>query len=273
MPVSLGVLLASQAIPAIAGGLSHRRNQKDLQAMQSDFDRERIAAMERAKGFVPDFTLGNTAREAFMRTQQDAAGDIARREAERGAASTIDALGRAGSKAAIGGAAGAAFGSGEAISRSEADSQARRMKGESAFADLEEGMRGQQREFDLMRMGREFGLADQATSAIQAVRGQSMADRRNFERDLIGMGSDVTGMLANYGSAEDGAKVKETPGEFSHNTNPIHLIRKGTKVGEVTGGELIFNPDQSETLESLAQKGDSDLHKYLRKLLQEFNNK
>lgn len=271
MAIPLGVLLASQAIPAIAGAAMHGRTQRDLESMRSDFDKERIAAMERARGLTPDFTLGQAAREAFMRTQQDVAGDIAMREAQRGSAATIDALGRSGAQAAIGGAGAAAFGAGEAEARAAAESQARRMSGEQAFVGLDEGMRGQERDFRTMLMGREYGLADQAMNAINAIRGQSMAERMNFRRDLVGSLSDATGVLANF--AEDGTKVKETPGEFSHKTNPIHLIRKGRKVGEVTGGELIFNPDQSETLESLANKGDSDLHRYLRKLLQEFNSK
>lgn len=46
---------------------------------------------------------------------------------------------------------------------------------------------------------------------------------------------------------EDGGEMPQvTPGEFSHDTNPIDMVAEdGTKVGEVTGGELIFNPDQS----------------------------
>lgn len=48
-------------------------------------------------------------------------------------------------------------------------------------------------------------------------------------------------------TGEDGMKTPMvTPGEFSHDTNPIDMVANdGTKVGEVTGGELIFNPEQS----------------------------
>ena len=70
-----------------------------------------------------------------------------------------------------------------------------------------------------------------------------------------------------------GMKVKETPGEFSHRTNPIDLVRNGTKIGEATGGELIFNPEQSGKLETLATEGSTDLHKYLRGLFKKFNKK
>ena len=68
-------------------------------------------------------------------------------------------------------------------------------------------------------------------------------------------------------------EVMETPGEFSHDTNPIDLVQDGEKIGEATGGEYIFNPEQAETLKQLAQEGDSELHQYLRELLsrEEFN--
>ena len=58
---------------------------------------------------------------------------------------------------------------------------------------------------------------------------------------------------------------------FSHKTNPIDLVRNGKKIGEATGGELIFNPEQSGKLEQLASDGDTDLHRYLRGLFKKFN--
>jgi hypothetical protein len=72
---------------------------------------------------------------------------------------------------------------------------------------------------------------------------------------------------------EETEEVMETPGEFNHNTNPIDLVQDGEKIGEATGGEYIFNPEQSEMLKQLAAQGDSELHRYLRELLsrEEFN--
>jgi len=52
---------------------------------------------------------------------------------------------------------------------------------------------------------------------------------------------------------EKGAVVK-TDGEFSHKTNPIDLVQNGQKVGEATGGEYIFNPEQSKKMNELAKK-------------------
>ena len=67
--------------------------------------------------------------------------------------------------------------------------------------------------------------------------------------------------------------VQKTPGEFSHAKNPIDIMKDGAKIGEMTGGEYIFNPRQASTLQSLASKGSSPLHKYVRNLLQEFDKR
>ena len=36
-----------------------------------------------------------------------------------------------------------------------------------------------------------------------------------------------------------------TPGAFSHESNPIDVVQDGTKIAELTGGEIVLNPDQS----------------------------
>jgi len=48
--------------------------------------------------------------------------------------------------------------------------------------------------------------------------------------------------------------VTKTDGEFSHEKNPIDLVQNGEKVGEATGGEYIFNPEQSRKMNELAKK-------------------
>jgi len=80
---------------------------------------------------------------------------------------------------------------------------------------------------------------------------------------------DSTDPSYGLGSGEQGMMV--TPGEFSHDTNPIDMVAEdGTKVGEVTGGELILNPDQSNTIEELVEKGDGEaLVMYLRDLFEQ----
>ena len=65
-----------------------------------------------------------------------------------------------------------------------------------------------------------------------------------------------------------GGKAKKTPGKFSHKTNPLHIVSdNGSKVGEMTGGEYIFNPSQAASLRKHSKSGSSPLHKFVRQML------
>jgi hypothetical protein len=67
---------------------------------------------------------------------------------------------------------------------------------------------------------------------------------------------------------EDGGVMRgKTPGEFSHDRNPIDIIRQGEKVGEMTGGEGIVSPEDLGKLEQLAGEGGSPLHRFVRELI------
>ena len=72
------------------------------------------------------------------------------------------------------------------------------------------------------------------------------------------------------GMKEEGGKqesVEKTPGEFDHDENPIDIMQDGAKIGEMTGGEYIFNPEQAEEMRKLSEEGDSELHQFIRNLL------
>ena len=60
---------------------------------------------------------------------------------------------------------------------------------------------------------------------------------------------------------EEGGMI--TDGKFSHKTNPIDIVRGGKKIGEMTGGEVILNPEQQKKL--------SKESAYFRSLLKKFN--
>ena len=86
---------------------------------------------------------------------------------------------------------------------------------------------------------------------------QTLSDIYNQE-DLI-----FEGLAAN--KAKGG--VQKTPGAFSHSTNPIDIMKDGAKIGEMTGGEYIFNPSQAKQLKKLSKSGSSPLHKFVNSLL------
>jgi hypothetical protein len=75
--------------------------------------------------------------------------------------------------------------------------------------------------------------------------------------------------LLNQPMSEGGEldRAEKTPGEFDHEENPIDIVQEGDKIGEMTGGEYIFNPEQAEELLELSKEGDSELHEFVRNLL------
>jgi hypothetical protein len=96
----------------------------------------------------------------------------------------------------------------------------------------------------------------------------------------IGAGIGAMGTGAMYafmddddeGSKKNGGIVK-TKGEFSHKDNPIHMVQKGEKVGEMTGGEYIFNPEQMSKIKALSKTSPEKLSKYIKSLVNKFEKK
>jgi hypothetical protein len=75
------------------------------------------------------------------------------------------------------------------------------------------------------------------------------------ELEELLMGRNKTAFL------KEGGMV--TGGKFDHKTNPIDIVKKGQKIGEMTGGEVILNPAQQQKL--------SKESAYFRQLLKKFN--
>jgi hypothetical protein len=60
-----------------------------------------------------------------------------------------------------------------------------------------------------------------------------------------------------------------TEGEFSHDTNKKAVIdeESGEKEGELTGGEIVFNPEQTDNIEEYVENRDAEgLLKYMTML-------
>tara|TARA_E500000318_G_scaffold108077_1_gene118256 strand:+ start:16072 stop:17307 length:1236 start_codon:yes stop_codon:yes gene_type:complete len=73
---------------------------------------------------------------------------------------------------------------------------------------------------------------------------------------------------------EEGGYIGEeggvTEGEFNHDTNKKAIIdeENGQKEGELTGGEMVLNPEQTDGITTLVEKGDAEgLLMFLRDLL------
>ena len=73
---------------------------------------------------------------------------------------------------------------------------------------------------------------------------------------------------------KNGGVVQKTPGSFNHKTNPIDIVAKGSKIGEMTGGEYILNPAQAAKMQSLASSQKKEaLQRYVKTLFTKFNSK
>lgn len=98
---------------------------------------------------------------------------------------------------------------------------------------------------------------DQELKRLQEEERQRLAEAQKAAQNMYNRGGAV-----------------ETPGPFSHSRNPIYMMdKKGNLVGEMTGGEYIFNPEQAEDLYELAQTGNTQLHKFVRNMLNKSNFK
>ena len=108
---------------------------------------------------------------------------------------------------------------------------------------------------------------------VKQTSGDESIDRRIREIELA---------ISRGGYSREKGGVMKTKGDFSHETNPIDLVQNGQKVGEATGGEYIFNPEQSKKMKKLAEEASNarsegkrtsamkDLAKFVRKLLNRF---
>ena len=126
---------------------------------------------------------------------------------------------------------------------------------QQGLANLEDAALAKNVAFDKTLASRKLAAAEQdiATSKenIEGARQRKRAAGDMQFEALVGAGEQIGGQI--LGMAEQGAKVQKTPGAFSHATNPIDIVRAGKKIGEMTGGEYILNPQQAETIDEIQE--------------------
>jgi len=89
-----------------------------------------------------------------------------------------------------------------------------------------------------------------------------------------GLSAEQTKALRDGLMYKEGGSIEKTPGEFSHAKNPIDIVRDGSKIAEMTGGEYIFNPTQMKDIKGLVSKGSKEeLHSYMKTLIKRFEKK
>lgn len=269
MALPLAAAIGTTALGLGAGALNIGYGQQQMKKGQELYEKQ-LEALRSGK-----FDLSMSQAMADAANQASQFGEMAARQAaERGQAQTT-----AGIMAARGGDPRMASGLGSQIAGSDQAIRDAQMQGlqmsigaQSGLAQAQQGILNQNQ---LFRQGLESQEMQRGAAAAEAGRNQRMMGTgQMFQAPIQGlqMGAAVqeSGLeFARGGGIPKANKGMMTPGEFSHKRNPIHMIDKnGDKVGEATGGELIFNPKQTEAIESLIEDGNANmLMMFMRRLL------
>ena len=211
---------------------------------------------------LPQFGVAGSMRQFLANAKQDPAADMNRQILAEQEASDVGALKAGGAKALIGGLTAAQRRN--ALGRMDVESR--------SCAQMQDALKScagaEQRAQDLQTAATRDIMEDQMKMAQEAAQyGQDVEDYMRRQKQS----ANITGLAGLLGSAEDiyegiGSLFAEegmmTPGEFSHATNPIDIMQDGAKIGEMTGGEAVLNPEQQEKVAKQSP--------YFRKLMREF---
>ena len=130
----------------------------------------------------------------------------------------------------------------------------RELQSRKGLADLEQNVLSSnldlKKQMGMLELSEATAARNQALNNIEALKAQ----KRQAFQDILGGVTNIGMSVASAGLAKDGAKVKKTPGAFNHKTNPIHMLKDGKKIGEMTGGEYIINPEQADAIEDAYEK-------------------
>ena len=243
--------LIGQYGPALAQFISGRKVASNL---EEDSAAAQVAAEQKyndLKANMPQYGVGSAWNQYLAQSKQDPAADMQRQIAAEQEATSIGALKSGGAKALLGGLGASQRQAAQSRMGIEAQAAERQQSALGEFA-------GQQQRVQDMNVG-----TAQQIDAREMQRQQQIADQSSYNQNMAGMmktqaaGDAIGGVLGAFGqgtfkdvdfknlfNARSGGMV--TPGEFSHETNPIDMLKDGAKIGEMTGDEVILNPEQQE---------------------------
>lgn len=284
-----------QGIQAIGGS----RRAKDMEEFYGDLkesgEKEAKRLQAERQGL---YSMGPTMRRYMQYAMQDPAADLERQEAQRQSGTAVGALKAGGARAILGGLGAQQQQATSNMARIAADSYKRRQAATSTVGRMEENIRREQRgdisaDLGLARRQAASGLAGEFESdlyrrsmgtnflsGLSELGGQAagIAVQKSYDNFLEGLTPGQRSLYDNLDKRgyshreigdrlgfnnEKGGKVKKTPGEFSHASNPINVMQDGAKIGELTGGEYVLNPQQAA---AIARQSD-----IARKLFRKFD--
>ena len=212
------------------------------------------AEMQRLLQGAPKLDLPSAYQEYAQKAQDRAMLRAQTEQINRRLATSTEALSKAGGRALLGGLQQSVTAANQAqIAATDAQLQ-REMQGLQVLG----GAQAQNMQMREQRFQMQYGAAD---AARQAALGNIGAGIATAGKGIVTAASSYEqGDFENLFKKKEAKHGMKTEGEFSHETNPIHLVDKnGKKVGEATGGEYIINPKQAAAI--------SKESKYFRNLL------
>jgi DNA-dependent RNA polymerase auxiliary subunit epsilon len=224
-----------------------RKTKRDL-ALERGLAREARQTLQDT-----NYDVSQSLRTFLDKAQQDPVADALRQRQLRREADSVGALRSGGARALLGGLGAVNQQSASAMANIEADSFARQQAARQAFGAAETDIMAKNTEKDLglagFDLGRALSRGDDAEKKLFENKAQARKMRRETLSGLIERTPDFMDALGLGGKTleffnKNGGMI--SPGEFSHKTNPIDMVKKGEKVGELTGGEVILNPEQEK---------------------------
>ena len=252
--------------------------------------------MERIQKTAPDLNAPiSTPSEYFKAYKEAYDQDIMNRQMESiksGLAGTTEALAGAGGRALLGGI-GAATQQAQRQTQGIADIQQQRqaeaLQGLAAAQERTRGLQENRLGMKEARFQNQVQMAQGARdAAVQTIAGgignigsaaiygfddADFGGYNNPDPTRQGFSKKARDLRKadRLAAMEEGGKVMKTPGEFSHKSNPIDIMRNGKKIAEATGGEYIFNPKQMSNIKKYVATDDkSKLHNYVKALIKRF---
>lgn len=281
--------------PAVGSALGARAGAEALKQ-----DPAQIAQQyQDLRAAMPEYGVGSAWNEYLSMSKQDPAADMQRQIAAEQEASSIGALKAGGAKALLGGLGASQRQAARQRMGIEADSAARQQSALQAYGAQQQRVQDantrMQQQLTQSQFQAERG-AEQYNRQLEAQKKQAMGQalgavagqfgKGNFKDLFGGSGSGVDAATSSFidslgGDTQVDSFLQQlgqyqttgapinlrsggmmTEGAFSHEANPIDIMQDGAKVGEMTGGEAILNPEQQNKVAKQSP--------YFRKLMREF---
>ena len=215
------------------------------------------AEIERLRKTAPVLTTPSQFYEAQKMAYDSRLVELQRDAVARNVSQSLQTVGQLGGRAALGAVSSLQAGADRAMQEVGLDAAKQRMAATTQLGAARERETAMKESRYRMDLGNEQDRYSAARAGIGQGVGQAVKGAANVAAMFV----------------KDGGVIK-TPGNFSHAKNPIDIVKSGAKIGEMTGGEYIFNPKQMEKIKTFVATDDkSKLHSYVKSLIKKFNSK